>query len=101
MQGRGGVAVLARLAAGVLAQYPLKLWRTDALLTLVACSSVLAQEHLLVANVSCERRQTERASERGKRESEGIAEVRRMRESGIKRARQSDRVTGGERMVGV
>lgn len=51
MQGGGGVAVLSRLAAGVLAQYPLKLWRTDALLVLVACSSVLAQEHLLVANV--------------------------------------------------
>lgn len=75
MQGRGGVAVLARLAAGLLAQYPLKLWRTDALLVLVACSSVLAQEHLLVANVSCERRrrQTERAAEgevEEKRESE-------------------------------
>lgn len=52
MQGRGGVAVLARLAAGLLAQYPLKLWRTDALLVLVARSSVLAQEHLLVTDVS-------------------------------------------------
>lgn len=56
MRGRGGVAVLACLAAGVLAQYPFKLWRTDALLVLVACPAILAQEHLLVANVSCEHR---------------------------------------------
>lgn len=85
MQGRGSIAVLARLTAGVLAQNPLKLWRTDALLVLVTRSSILAQEHLLVTNVSCEqrRRQTEGA-EKGvveeKWESEGIAEVRRMRE---------------------
>lgn len=73
MQGRGGVAVFARLAAGVLAQYPLKLRRTDALLVLVTCSSVLAQEHLFVANVGCE---VER------KESDGIAEVRGTRDGG-------------------
>ena len=70
MRRRGGVAVLARLAAGLLAQYPLKLWRTDALLVLVACSSVLAQEHLLVANVSCRvetGRQIEQQRERRRR----------------------------------
>lgn len=51
MRQRSAVAVLARLTARMLAQYPLELWRTDALQVLVARSSVLAQEHLLVTNV--------------------------------------------------
>lgn len=88
MQGRGGVAVLARLAAGLLAQYPLKLRRTDALLVLGARPPVLAQEHLLVADVRCK----ERRRGEGERWEEN--------EGGIKRAQQSDRVTGRERIVG-
>lgn len=53
-RGRGGAALLARLAARVLAQHPLELRRAHALLVLVARPAVLAQEHLLVAHVDCE-----------------------------------------------
>lgn len=96
MQGRGSVAVLARLAAGLLAQYPLKLRSTDALLVLKARPAILAQEHLLVTDVSC-KAETDR---RG-RESEETAEVRR--KTGKKREQreeQSDRMTGGKRIAG-
>lgn len=107
MRRRSAVAVLARLTAGLLAQNPLILWRTDALLVLVTRSSILAQEHLLVANVSCEQRQRRgRKSSRGR--SSGMDGERRKcrgkenrrEELGIKSVQQSDRMTGCKRIVG-
>lgn len=59
-RGRGGVALLPRLAARVLAQHTLELRRAHALLVLVARPAVLAQEHLLVAHVDCGRRRRRR-----------------------------------------
>lgn len=95
MQGRGSVAVLARLAAGVLAQYPLKLHRTDALLVLKARPAILAQEHLLVTDVHCKAETNKRG-----RKSEGTASVRRKTEKEREqREEQSDRMTGGKRIV--
>lgn len=100
MQGRGSVAVLARLAAGLLAQYPLKLRRTDALLVLKARPAILAQEHLLVTDVGC-KAETDRQTDRRGREREKTAEVRRKtRKEREQREEQSDRMTGGKRVVG-
>lgn len=65
VQGRGCVAVLARLAAGVLAQDPLELWGTDALLVLETRPAILAQEHLPVTDVSCKEAQTDRRVREG------------------------------------
>lgn len=69
MRQRSAVAVLARLTARMLAQYPLELRRTDALLVLVARSSVLAQEHLLVTNVCCrkEKKGEKRKNSKGRK----------------------------------
>lgn len=98
VQGRGSVAVLARLAAGVLAQDPPKLWRTDALLVLETRPPILAQEHLLVTDVNCKAEMRERQTEE---RSEETAEVRRKpRKKRQQREEQSDRMTGGERIVG-
>lgn len=96
MQGGGSVAVLARLAAGLLAQHPLKLRRTDALLVLKARPAILAQEQLLVTDVSCKAETDRRGGE-----SEESAEVRRKRgKKREQREAQSDRMTGGKRTVG-
>lgn len=51
MEGGGGVAGLAPLTAGLLAQHALKLWRTDTLLVLGARPTILAQEQLLVTHI--------------------------------------------------
>lgn len=93
MQGRGSVAVLARLAARVLAQYPLKLRRTDALLVLKARPAILAQEHLLIADVHCKAETHKRG-----RKSEETAKVRRKtKKQREQREEQSDRMTGRKR----
>lgn len=81
----------------MLAQYPFKLRRTDALLVLEARPAILAEEHLLVADVRC-KAETDR---RG-REGERVAEVgRKTRKEQEQREEQSDRMTGGKGEWGV
>lgn len=60
-----------------MAQHPLKLRRTDALLVLNTRPAILAQEHLLVTDVSCKAETDGRG-----RESENSAEVRRKNRKG-------------------
>lgn len=77
MEGGGGVAGLAPLTAGLLAQHALKLWRTDTLLVLGARPTILAQEQLLVTHISC-RRERDGGGRGGRRErGEGSGRVRR------------------------
>lgn len=80
----------------MLAQYPFKLRRTDALLVLEARPAILAQEHLLIADVRC-KAETDRRGREGERVTEVGRKTRKEREQ---REEQSDRMTGGKKESG-